>query len=175
MNADLSPFQRGIERRTRKWNALQASTVKLTHEHPPAPRDIAEVTRGFDRPLSHAESFTEPLELASGLANANIQTDENGHACYWRGKVKKIIDNLPELTPGTFAKVGGKLKKASTRSSLNNLRWNNSSTAARAHKFNPSCYRHTPTVKQMEHAATARGDAEQKRRLAEYFARRTAA
>jgi len=174
MNADLSPFQRGIARRTRQWNALQARTVTLTHEHPPAPRDIATVTRGFDRPLSHAESFTEPLELASGLANANIAVSADGKPLHGRdGKVCKIIDNLPELNPGTFGKVKGKLIKSSTRSSLNNLRWNNSSTAARAHKFNPSCYRHTPTVKQMEHAATAKGDAEQKRRLAEYFAARS--
>lgn len=152
MNDSLSPFERGIQRRTRERDALLACTVKLTQPASTAPRDIAGVTRGFDRPLSHAESFTEPLEMSAGLSNANIACGADGKPEYWRGKIKKIIDNLPEFTPGTFAKVGGKLKKASAKSSIHNQRWHNPSTAGQAHKHNPSIYKYLPTVHQLEAA-----------------------
>ena len=57
---------------------------------------IQAAPRGFSRPLSHADYFTEPLELASGLANLD-------------GPGK----------PGTYGRCRGALRKVKDKSSLN--------------------------------------------------------
>jgi hypothetical protein len=118
-----------------------------------------------DSPRTHHEVITEPLELSSGLANANIATDENGRPLYWRGKIKKLIDNLPEYTPGTFASVGGKLRKAQTRSTLVQQRWHNPAGPSKVRKLNSCFLRHGPTLKQLEQRREAENDARQREAL----------
>lgn len=101
-------------------------------------------------PRSHHEVITEPLELSSGLANANIQVDENGRPRYWRGEILKVIDNLPEFTPGTFASVKGRLRKARTKSTLVQHRWHDPAGPSKTRRWNPGVYQHLPSVKEME-------------------------
>lgn len=107
----------------------------------------------FPRPRTHHETITEPLEYASGLANANIATDwvnKREVVLTFQGKPKKIIDNLPEFTPGTFAKVRGVLRKAKTKSTLVQHRWHDPAGQSRTRRWNSSFYLHTPTVKDVE-------------------------
>lgn len=61
---------------------------------------IAASPRGFAAPLSHTAYFTEPLSLASGLAD-----------CTGPG------------SPGTFGTRGGRLRKVRSRSNLHSQRW----------------------------------------------------
>lgn len=109
--------------------------------------------RGFSRALSHAETFQEPMELSSGLANADILLAEDGCSPQRDRSGAVIIVRHPDyVSPGTFAKIGGRLKKAGTRSALHGQRWNNPATAAKAHKHNPSVYQNLPSVKEREAA-----------------------
>lgn len=72
---------------------------------------IQAAPRGFSRPLSHADYFTEPLELASGLANLD-------------GPGK----------PGTYGTCRGTLRKVKDKSSLNAQRWHNPAGQSRAER-----------------------------------------
>lgn len=128
-----------LERRQRHWQNLQAHAVRCvtepkvrsatvvneTLQHPVNDEIRDGCGKGFTCPLTHTETFTEPLELASGLANANIEMDERGRPRWRDGKVRKIIENLREQSPGTFGSVRGRLVKASTQSSIKSQRWHN--------------------------------------------------
>lgn len=106
-----------------------------------------------DSPRTHHETITEPLEYASGLANANIATDwvnQREVVLTFQGRPKKVIDNLPELTPGTFAKVRGVLRKAKTKSTLVQHRWHDPAGQSKTRRWNSSFYQHTPSLKDVE-------------------------
>ena len=79
--------------------------------------------RGFTRPLSHSEYFEQPLELASGLANADVVLSGDGSRPLTSGGEVVIIRHPNALSPGTFGKLNGRLAKARSRSSLNSQRW----------------------------------------------------
>ena len=116
-----------LERRQRRWQALQSvpsvTVLRPAHDYTPSAEILESAPRGFSRPLSHAETITEPMELSSGLANANIATDERGRPLWKDGKVRKIIENLREFSPGTFGTVKGRLTKAKAQSSIKSQRW----------------------------------------------------
>lgn len=141
----------------------------------------------FDLPpawahTSHAETFTEPMEYSAGMANANIATSADGKPLHTPdGKLLLLFP--AKASPGTFGKVKGKLIKAKAQSSIKSQRWHHpreqSATTAHAQRrqrfitgrlfWKPAAKVKT---KDLEHAVTERGDAEQKRRLDKYLAQR---
>lgn len=138
------------------------------------------------RKASHAETFTEPMEYSAGLANANIATSADGKPLHTPdGKLLLLFP--AKGSPGTFGKVKGKLVKAKAQSSIKSQRWHHpheqaktTAHAMRRERFLTGWLAHKPQaarvkVKDLEHAVTTRGDAEQKRRLAEYFYQRQTA
>lgn len=114
--------------------------------------------RGLAAPLCHAEYFTEPLSLASGLAD-----------CTGPG------------SPGTFGKLKGKLRKAKSLSSLRSQRWHHPAGQAAAARTDrllggimAKLLRPPPSklkVKDLEHERARQGDALQRTRLHQLTAR----
>jgi hypothetical protein len=116
---------------------------------------IAAAPRGFAAPLSHDAYFTEPLALASGLANAP--------------------DELRKASPGTFGSIQGRLRKAKSASSIRSQRWHSPSgqnKAARVDRLMAGTmarllHPKPPAVKirDLEHARSAANDERQRQRI----------
>ena len=87
------------------------------------PRGFNLFTKEPPRPLSHAEYFEQPLELASGLANADVVLASDGVRPLTNKGEVVLVRHPRALSPGTFGKLHGKLHKAKSRSSLNGMRW----------------------------------------------------
>lgn len=144
------------------------------------PRPGTAAADGTWRKASHAATFTEPMELSSGMANANIAVSADGRPLHTSdGKVLLLFPS--KGSPGTFGMVKGKLVKASTQSSIKSQRWHNpheqSRTAAQALRRERMLtgslfWKPKPKVKvkDLEHAAQERALAKQRQQLATYFA-----
>jgi hypothetical protein len=117
--------------------------------------------RGFSRALSHAETFQEPMEERSGAANADVLLDDDGCSPKRRNGEVIIVRHPNYVSPGTFAKVEGKLRKATTSSSISGMRWHNPAGHSRTKRHNPSSYALGPTVKDLEHQRREAADAAQ--------------
>lgn len=121
--------------------------------------------RGFSRPLSHAETFQEPLEQRSGAANADVVLDDDGCSPKRRGGEVVIIRHPNYVSPGTFGKFEGKLRKASTLSSITGMHWHNPAGHSRTKRHNPSTYAFGPSVKELELAQRAACDEHQRKAI----------
>jgi hypothetical protein len=121
--------------------------------------------RGFASPLSHAQTFQEPLEQRSGAANADVVLDDDGCSPKRRGGEVVIIRHPNYVSPGTFGKFEGKLRKASTSSSITGMHWHNPAGHSRTKRHNPSTYAFGPTVKELEHAQRTACDELQRKAL----------
>lgn len=122
--------------------------------------------RGFAAPLSHAQTFQEPLEQRSGAANADIVLDDDGCSPKRNRSGEVIIIRHPNyVSPGTFGKAEGRLRKASTSSSISGMRWHNPAGHSRTKRHNPSSYATGPTVKELEHARREKSDTLQEKAI----------
>lgn len=121
--------------------------------------------RGFASPLSHFQTFQEPLEQRSGAANADIVLDDDGCSPKRRGGEVIIIRHPNYVSPGTFGKFEGKLRKASTRSSIAGMHWHNPAGQSRTKKHNPTPFGTSPTVKEREQAVRDHGDEHQRKAI----------
>lgn len=128
--------------------------------------------RGFSRPLSHAEVFQEPLEQRSGAANADVILDDDGCSPKRRGGEVIIVRHPNYVSPGTFAKVEGKLRKATTGSSISGMRWHNPAGHSRTKRHNPSSYAFGPTVTELEHQRREAADAAQAKAIRKLLKRK---
>ena len=95
------------------------------------PRGFNLFTKEPPRPLSHAEYFNEPFELASGLANADVVLASDGCRPLTNKGEIVLVRHPKALSPGTFGSVKGRLKKARAQSSIKSMRWHNPSEEAR--------------------------------------------
>lgn len=138
--------------------------------------------RGFTRPLSHAEYFEQPLELASGLANADVVLSGDGcHPLTNKGEVV-IVRHPRAQSPGTFGKVHGKLVKAKSQSSIKSQRWHDpheqARTVAAAQRrdrlLGGMFYKRPPKVKlrDLEKQRELQMEEQQRQALRAYFAAR---
>lgn len=84
-----------------------------------------------EQPRNHSEYFERPLELASGLANADIVLSSDGCRPLTSGGEVVLIRHPRAQSPGTFGKVKGKLVKAKSQSSVKSQRWHDPHEEAR--------------------------------------------
>jgi hypothetical protein len=141
--------------------------------------------RGFTRPLSHSEYFEQPLELASGLANADVVLSGDGSRPLTSGGEVVIIRHPRAQTPGTFGKLRGKLVKAKSQSSIKGQRWHDpheeARTVAAARRrdrlLGGMFYKAPPKVKlrDLERQREEQADARQRENLRTYLATRAIA
>ena len=85
--------------------------MKFTFDHP----------RGFAAIPCHDEAFTGPMSYSAHLSDTNLAIKSDGTPFYHDGKAVLLFPQ--KASPGTFASRAGKLRKASTISTIKAQRW----------------------------------------------------